>query len=185
MNDDLDEAVNSLCNAVDQLSGRAPQISDDALVRLHDYAKRLELLTESVRKELVSRCQSRLETPDEQGQRTVCGMTLKMTQGARYIDDLRAAYIALRDEMPKELFLKACTVSPTKLEKFYAEARMAAGRFTGIDSVLSDFNEKMSSVIKRRDARKTLVRERAGYPHLSATSPEPPPEVPLDYDDIF
>lgn len=110
--------VTNFCGSANALASQTKLMSDQELAYIYAMTRTVTLLMENTRKELISRCKAHGNAG---------GLILKPGSNSREIKNLKAAYVALRDIIPKEDFLKACSVSVTKLESIFADLQIKRG----------------------------------------------------------
>ena len=137
-------------------------------------SRMISKLLDDARKELVARCKAHGNAG---------GMILRPVNGAREITDLRSAYLALRDFLPKEEFLKACSVSITKLESSFIAIQRNKGTYRDDNTSRQEFDNALGPALGIRPERYVLCKAPT-HPAPPPSGPLPPYSAPLD-DDIL
>lgn len=167
-----DHVVN-FCGAARALAPQTKIMTDQELANVYEMTRMVMRLLEDVRKELVARC----KTHGNAG-----GLILCPVNGGREITDMRAAYAALRDIIPKNEFLKACSISVTKLESAFIIAQKLKGTYRDDNTSRQEFAQTLGPALSLRPERITLCKA----PAQPSQPPQPPPfPAPSDLDDIL
>lgn len=143
-----DHLIN-LRGAASALRSQVYHLRDEELSELYDICKTLNYLAEDVRKALTNRCQRN---------GVVGGKYLRTIPGTRVIENMSAAYVALRDVMTKEEFQKACSVSVTKLQKTYIELRQEQNKNLEYPELEQEFKMRMANVISYGPSRLQIAK---------------------------
>ena len=169
-----DHVVN-FCGAARALAPQTKIMTDQELANVYEMTRMVMRLLEDVRKELVARC----KTHGNAG-----GLILCPVNGGREITDMRAAYAALRDIIPKNEFLKACSISVTKLESAFIIAQKLKGTYRDDITSRQEFDQTLGPALSLRPERITLCKAPA-QPSQPPQPPTPPFPTPSDLDDIL
>ena len=168
-----DHVVN-FCGAARALASQTKVMTDQELADIYEMSRMISKLLDDARKELVARCKAHGNAG---------GMILRPLNGAREIIDLRGAYIALRDIMPKDEFLKACSVSVTKLESSFIAIQRNNGTYRNDDTSRQEFDKALGPALGIHPERYVLCKAPT-HPAPQPPGPLPPYSAPLD-DDIL
>ena len=167
-----DHIIN-LCGAAQALASQTKIMTDQELASIQEMAKTISKLLEDTRKELVARCKAHGNAG---------GLILCPANGGREIIDLRGAYIALRDILTKDEFLKACTVSVTKLESAFIAVQQRKGTYRNDNVSRQEFDKTLGAALTQRPERYILCKA----PVQPPPQPTPPPfSEPSELDDIL
>ena len=143
-----DHIIN-LCGAAQALVSQTRMMTDQELADIHEMSRVFNRLMEDTRKELIARCKAHGNAG---------GFILRPVSGAREIKDIRGAFIALRDFIPKDEFLKACSISVTKLSDAYIAAQMQKGTFRDYSSSKQEFTTMLGPVLTSRPDHSLLCK---------------------------
>ncbi len=166
-----DHVVN-FCGAARALASQTKIMTDQELANIYEMTRMVTRLLEDTRKELVARCKAHGNAG---------GMILCPVNGGREITDMRSAYAALRDIIPKNEFLKACSISVTKLESAFITAQKLKGTYRNDNTSRQEFDQMLGPALGIRPERITLCKAPA-----QPSQPSPPPfSEPSELDDIL
>ena len=167
--------VVNFCGAARALAPQTKIMTDQELANVYEMTRMVTRLLEDVRKELVARCKAHGNAG---------GMILCPVNGGREITDMRAAYAALRDIVPKGEFLKACSISVTKLESAFITAQKLKGTYRDDITSRQEFGQMLGPALGTRPERITLCKAPA-QPSQPPQSSPPPFSEPSELDDIL
>ena len=169
-----DHVVN-FCGAARVLAAQTKIMTDQELANVYEMTRMVTRLLEDVRKELVARCKAHGNAG---------GMILCPVNGGREITDMRAAYAALRDFLTKDEFLKACSISVTKLESAFIAVQQKKGTYRNDYISRQEFDKMLGPALGTRPERITLCK--APVQPSQQPQPSPPPfSEPSELDDIL
>ena len=161
-----DHIIN-LCGATQALASQTKMMTDKELADIYDISRLLSKLLDDTRKELMARCKAHGNAG---------GLILRPVNGAREIKDIRGAYIALRDIIPKEEFLKACSISVTKLENAFVAVQIQKRTFRDYIISRQEFSNILGPVLRNRPEYYLLTK--APFAPMPPDSPQPIPPFP-------
>ena len=167
-----DHVIN-FCGAARALASQTKIMTDQELANVYEMTRMVTRLLEDTRKELVARCRAHGNAG---------GMILCPANGGREITDMRAAYIALRDFLTKDEFLKTCTISVTKLESAFIAAQQRRGTYRNDNVSRQEFDRTLGAALGSRPERYVLCKA-----PIQPPQPPTPPSFPApsDLDDIL
>ena len=164
-----DHVIN-FCGAARALASQTKIMTDQELANVYEMTRMVTRLLEDTRKELVARCRAHGNAG---------GMILCPANGGREITDMRAAYIALRDFLTKDEFLKTCTISVTKLESAFIAAQQKRGTYRNDNVSRQEFDRTLGTALTQRPERSILCKAPIPPPQ-SPTQPPFPAQADLD-----
>jgi hypothetical protein len=156
-----DHIIN-FCGAARALVTQTKVMTDQELADIYAMTAVFTRLLDDTRKELVARCKAHGNAG---------GYILRPVSGNREIRDIRAAYVALRTVIPKDEFLKACSVSITKLESTFINIQMHAGVFRDYTVAKRAFNASLGPILELQPEHLKLCKLQT-----------PPHAAPVDED---
>lgn len=164
-----DHVIN-FCGAARALASQTKVMTDQELANIYEMSRMISKLLDDTRKELTARCKAHGNAG---------GMILRPVNGAREITDMRAAYVALRDFLSKEEFLKACSISITKLESSFIAVQRSRGTYRDDNTSRQEFDKTLGTALSIRPERYVLCKA----PAQPSQPPPPIPPFPTPLDD--